>query len=132
MVEQLNKFFRKPGSFRSTNITLNKASKTSHHHACALTSSLLKMDQVQISQIAQQFVQSYYQTFDTNRAALLQLYVSRCRRYTYVRYDVSPCLLYIYIYIIFLNMKRPESQLYFEGAHIVGAQAIIEKLMVSF
>lgn len=34
------------------------------------------MDQVQISQIGQQFVQSYYQTFDTNRAALVQLYVS--------------------------------------------------------
>lgn len=29
-------------------------------------------------------------------------------------------------------MKRPESQLYFEGAHILGAQAIVEKLMVSF
>lgn len=35
------------------------------------------MDQAQISQIGQQFVQSYYQTFDTNRAALVQLYVSR-------------------------------------------------------
>ncbi|KAL5467025.1 hypothetical protein EMCRGX_G031192 [Ephydatia muelleri] len=56
------------------------------------------MDQAQISQIGQQFVQSYYQTFDTNRAALVQLY-------------------------------RPESQLYFEGSHILGAQAIVEKLM---
>ena len=33
------------------------------------------MDQSQITTIAQQFVQSYYQTFDTNRANLAAIYV---------------------------------------------------------
>lgn len=52
------------------------------------------MDQAQISQIGQQFVQSYYQTFDTNRAALVQLYVSRNGLHVSVLNDVCHRILY--------------------------------------
>lgn len=56
-----------------------KVTKFEHTHLYRRTSAHAHMQfgiMAETGQIAQQFVQTYYQTFDTNRANLVALYVS--------------------------------------------------------
>ena len=71
-----------------------------------------------IDQIATQFVQSYYTTFDNNRSQLAALYVRQR--------NISCCS-------VLVNglLQTQESVLSFEGTKYQGPQAITEKLTVS-
>ncbi|KAJ6115777.1 hypothetical protein N7523_006194 [Penicillium sp. IBT 18751x] len=60
------------------------------------------------STIAQQFVEFYYQTFDTNRAGLAPLYLDTDDK--------------------FAHKQRDQSMLTFETSSVQGTAAIVEKL----
>ena len=72
-------------------------------------------------EMAQSFVKSYYDIFDSDRRALAAIYVRcfACCRLTVVAPDRS-----------LLIAQRPSSMLLFEGAPAIGSAAILEKLAV--
>ena len=83
--------------------------------------------------IAQTFITQYYQMFDTNRAALGSLYVSKLTLYELARYHRHAKMAmseYNYVSVLFLLLKRPESVMWFEGTCTQGATAIDKKLTV--
>ena len=72
-------------------------------------------------QIAQQFVQHYYTTFDSNRQNLVSLYVC---------FSIA---LYYFINWSFVNhfpTKQSESMLTYEGTTVKTPQEIVAKLCV--
>lgn len=70
-----------------------------------------------INTIAAQFTEFYYNTFDTNRAGLQNLYV----RFLSTARALA---------LTTLSLQRDNSMLTWEGAQILGQKAILEKLMV--
>lgn len=78
-------------------------------------------------QIAEQFVAQYYQTFDTNRAALGNIYV---------RFYTESCTQQwwpprLHSSVGHCSPKRPESVLVWEGEAVTGPVAILQKFTVS-
>jgi protein-S-isoprenylcysteine O-methyltransferase Ste14 len=70
-----------------------------------------------IDAVAGQFIEFYYQTFDSDRAGLAALYVG----------STALVLRSLAIQVYFL--QRDNSMLSFEGAQTAGAAAIVEKLV---
>lgn len=70
------------------------------------------------SEIAKQFTDFYYRTFDTDRSQLGALYVCPSNENNAIRADLT-------------TVQRPDSMLTFERAQILGGSAIIDKITVS-
>ena len=77
--------------------------------------------------VGQQFLAAFYQTFDTNRAALGNLYVRGSAM------EVSLCTgMYAHMLSIYhKSQQAPDAQLTYEGQLLSGRETIAQKLIVS-